>query len=41
MSTPFLCTVAGTLVTIGYGYTTVKGMLCRNIAGQFGTSKSE
>ena len=37
----FECTVAGTLVTIGYGYTSVKGLLFRNVAGQFGTSKFE
>jgi hypothetical protein len=37
----FECTVAGTLVTIGYGYTTVKGILFRNIIGQWGASKFE
>lgn len=32
-------TDAGVLATIGYGYTTVKFVLFRNIAGQFGTGK--
>jgi len=32
-------TVAGSLVTVGYGYTSVKGMLLRFVAGQFGTGK--
>ncbi|KAM3567454.1 hypothetical protein VYU27_010400, partial [Nannochloropsis oceanica] len=30
-------TLAGSLVTVGYGYTSVKGMLLRFVAGQFGT----